>query len=438
MTLTAAELNAWWMPFTANRRFRDSPRLITAASGSYYFTDNGSKVLDGVSGLWCTNLGHGRVEITRAIQQSLVQLDYAPSFQIGHPAAFKLAEKLLSLAPAGFGQVFFSNSGSEACDTALKIALAYHQLRGDTQRTHLVGRKQGYHGAGFGGISVGGISNNSRLIANRLEDVSLLPAPRSSSRFVKGQPPADASQAAALQEIIDRVGGHKIAAVIVESVSCSGGVLVPSKNTLSDIRNICTQHGILLIVDEVITSMGRLGAAFSCQDRFGVIPDIITTAKALTNGTIPLGATLVRESVHQAFLDKSDTLIEFYHGYTFAGNPAACSAALAVLNIMENEQLFTRALDLNELWEQSVHELQGLPGLADIRNCGLLAGFELEPVKSNPGLRAWKVFRECFDRGLLVRANGDVIALCPPLNVSTDHIAEMLTVLSRVIKREFT
>ncbi|WP_461534671.1 omega-aminotransferase AptA [Spongorhabdus nitratireducens] len=437
MTLTAAELNAWWMPFSANRLFKDSPRLITAAEGAYYITDDGNRVLDGICGLWCTNLGHSRSEITAAIQQSLSQLDYAPSFQLGHPAAFTLADKLLKLAPAGFGQVFFTNSGSEACDTALKIALTYHQLQGDTERTHLVGRKQGYHGAGFGGLSVGGINNNARLIKNRLEDVSLLPLPRSEKCFIKGAPPADPHQAEALLEIIQQVGGHRIAAVIVEPVACSGGVLVPSENTLSDIREICTENGILLIVDEVITSMGRLGAAFSCEERFGVVPDIITTAKALTNGTIPLGATLVRGNIHQTFLDKSDTLIDFYHGYTFAGNPAACSAALAVLETMENEKLFTRALDLNELWQQSIHQLQGLPGLTDIRNYGFLAGFELDPVKNSPGLRAWKIFRECFDQGLLVRANGDVIALCPPLNVSTEHIAEMLAILSRVIKREF-
>ena len=437
MTITAAELNAWWMPFTANRRFKESPRLINKAEGVYYFTDTGQKVLDGISGLWCTNLGHGREEITNAVHHSLQTLDYAPSFQLGHPAAFQLANKLCSLAPEGFDQVFFANSGSEACDTALKIALAYHQLRGDTERTHLVGREKGYHGAGFGGLSVGGIASNASLFKNRLQDVSLLPVPLAKQRFVRGLPPADPLQAEALLKVIGRIGGHKIAAVIVEPVSCSGGVIVPPKGYLKQLRRICSEHGILLIVDEVITSMGRLGAAFSSEAVFDVVPDIITTAKALTNGTIPLGATLVQQSVHQTFLESSRTLIEFYHGYTFAGNPAACAASLAVIDIMEKEQLFTRTCSLSNEWEKSVHALQGLPGIIDIRNYGLLAGFELEPDPEQPGLRAWQVFRQCFDRGVLVRANGDVIALCPPLIVTAAQIEVMLAIFSDVIRQAY-
>ncbi len=438
MTITPAELNAWWMPFTANRRFKESPRLINKAEDVYYYTDTGQKILDGISGLWCSNLGHGRQEIVAAVQHALEQLDYAPSFQLGHPDAFRLAKKLCSLAPKGFSQVFFSNSGSEACDTALKIALSYHQLRGDTERTHLVGRGLGYHGAGFGGLSVGGIPNNSQLIKNRLQDVSLLPVPAVNERFIRGLPPADAAQANALEEIIDQVGGHRIAAVIVEPIACSGGVRIPPQGTLKQLRDICTAHGILLIVDEVITSMGRLGAAFSSEANFGVVPDIITTAKALTNGTIPLGATLVQQHIHQTFLESSRTLIEFYHGYTFAGNPAACAASLAVLDIMQREQLFTRANTLNTQWEQAVHSLSGLAGIIDIRNYGLLAGIELEPDPAQPGLRAWQVFRECFDQGLLVRANGDVIALCPPLIITPDEIARILEIFSTVIRRTFS
>jgi beta-alanine--pyruvate transaminase len=432
---SAVSLESLWMPFTANRAFKQAPRLLVSAKDMHYTTVDGRRVLDAVSGLWCVNAGHGRAPIVAAIRAAAGELDFAPSFQMGHPLAFEFANRLAARLPGDLDHVFFVNSGSEAVDTALKIALAYHQARGEGQRTRLVGRQRGYHGVGFGGISVGGIENNRKQFPSLLPAVSHLPDTHDLARnaFSRGQPAHGADRADALEAIIREHGAASIAAVIVEPVAGSTGVLVPPTGYLERLRAICDRHGILLIFDEVITGFGRLGAPFAA-DYFGVLPDIMTVAKGLTNGAVPMGAAIVRHGVYEAVVSGASPGIEFFHGYTYSGHPLAAAAGLAALDVYEQEGLFTRAASLGAYWADAVHALRGLPHVIDLRNLGLVAGIELESRADAPGARAYDVFLDCFAHGVMVRITGDTIALSPPLIVERRQIDEIFEVLSRVLR----
>ena len=429
----APDLEAWWMPFTANRQFKAAPRLLASASGMTYRTTDGQPVLDATSGLWCVNAGHGRPEIADAVHRQLMELDYAPGFQMGHPLAFDLATELAAIAPPGLDRIFFTNSGSESVDTALKIAIGYHRARGEAQRTRLIGSEKGYHGVGFGGISVGGLVNNRRMFP-LLPGIDHLPHTHQPqlNGFSKGQPEHGGDLAAELENIVQLHGGETIAAVIVEPVAGSAGVLPPPKGYLERLRALCDRHGILLIFDEVITGFGRVGAPFAAQ-RFGVTPDIMTTAKGITNGTVPMGAVFARRSIHDAFMQGPPEAIEFFHGYTYSGHPVACAAALAALGIYRREGLFTRALDLEPLWASAIHALRDAPHVADIRNIGLMGAVELTPRPGEPGARGYATLVECLGLGLLIRASGDTIALSPPLIVSEAQIGEIFTTLRDVL-----
>jgi len=429
-------LDAYWMPFTANRQFKANPRLITAAEGMYYTTIEGRRILDGSAGLWCVNAGHGRQEITDAVARQLATLDYSPAFQMGHPAAFDLATKLAALAPAGFDRVFFANSGSEAVDTALKIALAYHRAAGAPSRTRFIGRERGYHGVGFGGISVGGLVNNRRAFPTHLPGVDHLRHTHDLARnaFSRGMPAHGAELADDLERMVALHGADSIAAVIVEPVAGSAGVLPPPKGYLERLRAICDTHGILLIFDEVITGFGRLGTPFA-SGYFGVTPDLFTTAKGLTNGAIPMGAVFARRAIHDALMQGPENQVELFHGYTYSAHPAACAASLAVLEIYRKEDLLTRAASLEGAFADALHDLRALPHVIDIRTIGLMAGIELAPRPGAPGARGYEVFLECLARGLYVRYTADIIALSPPLIVSGEEIATMASTLADVIKR---
>jgi len=430
------KLENYWMPFTANRQFKASPRLLVSAKGMHYASDDGRDVLDGTAGLWCVNAGHGRETITAAVERQLATLDYAPSFQMGHPVAFDFAERLARIAPGGLDRVFFANSGSESVDTALKIALAYQRAVGQASRTRLIGRERGYHGVGFGGISVGGLVNNRRAFAAQLPGVSHLRHTHDLTRnaFVRGQPDHGAELADDLERLVALHGAETIAAVIVEPVAGSTGVLIPPKGYLERLRQLCTQHGLLLIFDEVITGFGRLGAPFA-TDLFGVVPDLVTAAKGLTNGTIPMGAVFASRAVHDALMTGPEAAIELFHGYTYSGHPVACAAGLATLDIYEQEGLLTRAAEIEAVWADAMHSLAGLPNVIDVRTIGLVAGIELSPRAGAPGSRAYDVFVDCFERGLLIRVTGDIIALSPPLIVEPGHIEAMLTILSAALRR---
>jgi beta-alanine--pyruvate transaminase len=433
-TATAPSLDAYWMPFTANRQFKEKPRMLARASGMYYETPEGRRILDGVAGLWCVNAGHGRAEITRAVAQQLEVMDYAPAFQIGHPDAFLLATELAKIAPPGIDHVFFTNSGSESVDTALKIALAFHRAKGDAARTRLIGRERGYHGVGFGGISVGGMTANRKAWpASMIPGVDHLVHTHDPKRnaFTRGQPAHGAELADDLERLVALHDASTIAAVIVEPIAGSTGVLLPPKGYLQRLRQICDKHGILLIFDEVITGFGRVGAAFASEE-FGVTPDIITCAKGLTNGAIPMGAVLVSSRIHETFM-QGPAGIELFHGYTYSAHPAACAAALATLSIYQREGLLTRAKQMAPAFENAVHSLRGIPGVIDVRNYGLVAGIELAPIAGSPGKRAFDAYLECFEKGLLIRTTGDVIALSPALIIEQAHIDEMIGVLSDVI-----
>jgi beta-alanine--pyruvate transaminase len=434
-TSPAFTLDAYWMPFTANRQFKDNPRLLARASGMYYETPEGRKVLDGVAGLWCVNAGHGRPEITDAVASQLAEMDYAPPFQMGHPAAFALAHELVKVAPAGLEHVFFTNSGSESVDTALKIALAYHRVRGDAARTRLLGRERGYHGVGFGGISVGGmVANRKAWPTAMIPGVDHLRHTHDPARnpFSRGLPVHGVEFADDLERLVALHDASTIAAVIVEPIAGSTGVLLPPAGYLKRLREICDRHGILLIFDEVITGFGRCGSAFAAQE-FGVTPDIITCAKGLTNGAVPMGAVLVSKQIYQAFM-QGPAGIELFHGYTYSAHPIACAAGLATLDIYQRQRLFTRARDLAPAFEKAVHALRGLPHVIDIRNYGLVAGIELEPIAGSPGKRAFDVYLKCFERGLLIRTTGDTIALSPALIIEQRHIDELSAVLSQALQ----
>ncbi len=430
------DLAAYWMPYTANRQFKANPRLLVAAQGMHYMAADGRAILDAAAGLWCVNVGHARPEIAQAVDRQLRTLDYAMGFQMGHPGAFELASQLARIAPAGLDRVFFTNSGSEAVDTALKIALAYHRALGQGQRTRFIGRERAYHGCGFGGMSVGGIVGNRRTFGAMLPAVDHLPHTLDIARnaFSRGLPEHGAELADELERIVGLHGADTIAAVIVEPMSGSGGVLPPPKGYLERLRAICDRHGLLLIFDEVITGFGRLGAPFASQG-LGVTPDLFTAAKGITNGSVPMGAVFANRAIYDALMQGPDYAIEFFHGYTYSGHPTACAAALATLDIYRREGLFERAASLSPLWEEAVHSLRGSPHVIDIRNLGLVAGIELEPRVGEPGKRAYDVFVDCFEHGVLARQSGDVIALSPPLIIEESHIQQIVDALSAALRR---
>jgi beta-alanine--pyruvate transaminase len=434
-TTERADLEAFWMPFTANRQFKAKPRLLARAEGMHYWTEDGRKVLDGVAGLWCVNAGHGRKEITEAVSKQLATMEYAPPFQMGHPPGFELASRLVKLAPGDIDHVFFTNSGSEAVDTALKIAIAYQRLRGEGARQRLIGREKGYHGVGFGGTSVGGMVNNRKFFGALLPGVDHLRHTHDleHNAFSRGVPEWGAHLADDLERLVALHDASTIAAVIVEPVAGSAGVLLPPKGYLQRLRSICDKHGILLIFDEVITGFGRLGAPFGAQ-HFDVLPDMITSAKALTNGAIPMGAVFVRKHIYDAFIKGTENGIELFHGYTYSAHPAACAAGLAVQDIYEREGLLTRAAKMAKTFEEAVHSLRGMPRIIDIRKLGLVAGIELEPRPGAPAARAYEIFVKAFEKGILIRTTGDTIALSPPLIVEAEQIDQLVGTLRELIK----
>ena len=430
------ELEAFWMPFTANRQFKANPRLLARAEGMHYWTADGRKVLDAVAGLWCVNAGHGRREIAEAVGQQLLTMDFAPTFQMGHPLGFELANRLAQIAPPGLDRVFFTNSGSESVDTALKIAIAYQRARGLSSKVRLIGREKGYHGVGFGGMSVGGIVNNRKFFAaSMVPGVDHLPHTLDieHNAFSRGLPQWGAHLANELERIIALHDASTIAAVIMEPLSGSAGVILPPVGYLKRIREICDKHDILLIFDEVITGFGRVGKPFGAQ-AFEVTPDLMTTAKGLTNGALPMGAVFAQRKVYDAFMQGPENVIELFHGYTYSAHPVACAAALATLDIYAREELLTRAAALAGPWEDAVHSLKGLPHVIDIRNYGLIGAVELEPRPGKPGARAFEVFLKCFERGVMVRQTGDTIAMSPPLIIEPAQMGQIVEVLGQVIR----
>ena len=426
-------LDAFWMPFTANRQFKSAPRLLVAAKDMHYTSHDGRQILDGAAGLWCVNAGHCRPRITEAIQRQAATMDFSPAFQMGHPLAFEAASRLSAMLPEGLDHVFYANSGSEAVDTALKIALAYHRMRGEGARTRLIGRERGYHGVGFGGISVGGIGPNRRHFGTMLGGVDHLPHTHDLARnaFSHGQPLHGAELADQLERIVALHDPSTIAAVIVEPLAGSTGVLVPPVGYLEKLRAICTKYGILLIFDEVISGFGRLGSPFAI-DRFGVVPDMLTLAKGITNATVPMGAVVASNDVHDAFM-AGPAGIEFFHGYTYSSHVLACAASIATLDTYRDEGLFERAAELSPYFEEAAHSLAGVGPVIDVRNLGIVAGIELEPRPGAPGARAYEVFVGCYERGVLVRATGDILAISPPLIISKAQIDEVFGVLREVV-----
>ncbi|WP_226686292.1 aspartate aminotransferase family protein [Stutzerimonas stutzeri] len=426
----------FWMPFTANRQFKATPRLLESAEGMYYTASNGRQVLDGTAGLWCCNAGHGRREISEAVSKQIAKMDFAPTFQMGHPLPFELAEKLATISPEGLNRVFFTNSGSESADTALKIALAYQRAIGQGSRTRLIGRELAYHGVGFGGMSVGGMANNRRAFGPMLPGVDHLPHTLDLQRnaFSRGLPEHGVERADELERLVTLHGAENIAAVIVEPMSGSAGVILPPVGYLQRLREITARHGILLIFDEVITGFGRVGEAFAAQ-RWGVTPDILTCAKGLTNGAIPMGAVLVADHLFDAFMNGPESVIEFFHGYTYSGHPVACAAALATQQIYQQENLFQKAIDLEPYWQEALFSLRDLPNVIDIRTVGLVAGIQFAAHADGVGKRGYEVFRECFEKGLLVRASGDTIALSPALIVEKPQIDTMIAQLADGIRQ---
>ncbi len=431
------DLDAYWMPFTANRQFKKAPRLLAKASGMHFWTPEGREVLDGSAGLWCVNAGHARPRIVQAIAQQAAELDYAPPFQMGHPKAFELAEKLVGIMPEGLGKVFYTNSGSEAVETALKMAIAYHRVRGEGARTRLIGRERGYHGVNFGGISVGGIVSNRKMFGTLLAGVDHIRHTHDPARnaFSVGQPAHGGTEFADdLERVIALHDASTIAAVIVEPVAGSTGVLLPPKGYLQRLREICDRHGILLIFDEVITGFGRTGAPFAA-DTFGVTPDLMTVAKGITNGCVPMGAVFATRAIHDAFMNGPEHLIEFFHGYTYSAHPLACAAALATLDVYAEEGLLTRAREMEGAFADALHSLKGLPHVVDVRNIGLVGGIELASRPGEPGKRAFEAFLDCWEHGVLVRTTGDIIALSPPLIIEKPHIDQLIGAITAALRR---
>jgi beta-alanine--pyruvate transaminase len=429
-------MGAYWMPFTANRQFKKAPRLLVRAEGMHYWDKDGRQVLDGVAGLWCVNAGHGRPRITKAIQDQAAEMDFAPPFQMGHPKAFELAERLAALAPAGMNKVFFANSGSEAVETALKMALAYHRVRGEGTRTRLIGRERGYHGVNFGGISVGGMVGNRKHYGTMLAGVDHIRHTHDLTRnaYSVGQPAHGAELADDVERMVALHDASTIAAVIVEPIAGSTGVLIPPQGYLQRLRELCDRHGILLIFDEVITGFGRTGNAFAAQT-FGVTPDLITCAKGLTNGAVPMGAVIAQQKIHDAFMQGPENAIEFLHGYTYSAHPLACAAGIATLDTYEEDGLLTRAQQMGSYFAEAVHSLKGEPHVIDIRNFGLVGGVELTPVAGAPTKRAFDVFLDCWQQGLMVRTTGDIIAMSPPLIIERSHIDQMVDTVRTALRR---
>ena len=429
-----ASMSSFWMPFTNNRDFKANPRLLVSAEGMYYKDVDGNAVLDGTAGLWCVPCGHNQPKIVAAVREMVGQLDFAPTFQMGHPAAFDLAEKLMDYTGRRFGHVFYTNSGSEAVDTALKMALAYHRARGEAGRTRLIGRERGYHGVGFGGISVGGIGGNRRTFGPLLPGVDHLPHTHNLEKnaYSRGEPEHGANLADELERIVALHDASTIAAVIVEPVAGSTGVLIPPKGYLKRLRELCTKHGILLIFDEVITGFGRLPTPFAF-DYFDVEPDMVTCAKGLTNAIVPMGAVFTKQHIHDAFMD-GPAGIELFHGYTYSGHPLACAAAIATLDVFKEQNILEHAASMQQYWADAVHSLKGLPHVIDIRTIGLIAGIELQPIDGKPGARAFNAFKKAFADGILIRTTGDIIALSPPLVLEKKHIDELFGKLATVLK----
>lgn len=429
-------MDAFWMPFTANRQFKQEPRLLAKASGMHFWTPEGREVLDGIAGLWCVNAGHARPKIVKAIAEQAQELDFAPPFNMGHPKAFELAEKLVELTPPGLNKVFYTNSGSEAVETALKMAIAYHRVRGEGSRTRLIGRERGYHGVNFGGISVGGIVANRKMFGTLLAGVDHIRHTHDLARnaFSRGVPEHGAELADDLERLVTLHDASTIAAVIVEPVAGSTGVLLPPKGYLQRLREICDKHGILLIFDEVITGFGRLGSPFAAT-QFGVTPDLMTVAKGITNGCVPMGAVFAKQHIHDVFMTGPEHLIEFFHGYTYSSHPLACAAALATLETYADDGLLTRGAQMAPYFENALHSLTDAPNVIDVRNIGLVGGIELAPRPGEPGKRAFDVFLECWQRGVLIRTTGDTIALSPPLIVENKHIDQIVGTLADVLKK---
>ena len=429
------EQSAFFMPFSMNRQFKKAPRLLARAEGMYYYTPDGRKLIDGTSGLWCVNAGHCRKPIVEAVQRQVAELDFAPAFQMGHPLAFEFADKLAAMAPGDLKRIFFTNSGSESVDTALKLALAYHRVRGEGHRVRLIGRERGYHGVNFGGTAVGGMVGNRKIFGALVAGVDHIRHTHDAEKnaFSRGQPKHGAELADDLERLCALHDPSTIAAVIVEPVACSGGVLVPPVGYLERLRAICDKHGILLIFDEVITAWGRLGKPFGAQ-HFGVLPDMMTTAKGITNGTVPMGAVFMREGIYQAFMTGPELGIEMPHGYTYSSHPLACAAGLATLQVYEEEGLLTRAAELWPYWEEQAHALKGLPNVIDIRNIGLIAAIELAPRPGAPGARALEAHVRAFEKGAYIRVAADIIALAPPLIIGKGEIDQLFDVVRGVLR----
>ena len=433
------DLDAFWMPFTANRQFKKSPRMLTRAAGMHYWTDDGRQILDSSAGMWCVNAGHARPKIVKAIAEQAAELDYAPPFQMAHPKAFELADRVAKLTPAGLNKIFFTNSGSESVDTALKMALAYHRVRGEGHRTRLIGRERGYHGVNFGGISVGGIVSNRKMFGTLLSGVDHIRHTHDLTRnaFSVGQPEHGAELADDLERLCLLHDASTIAAVIVEPVAGSTGVLVPPKGYLQRLREICDKHGILLIFDEVITGFGRMGTNFAA-DYYGVVPDMLNFAKCVTNGVIPLGGVICRDKLYDAMMNTQapEHVVEFFHGYTYSGHPVACAAAIATLELFQRDQLFARAGQMGKVLGDAFHStFMGLPNVIGIRSLGLAAAVELAPIAGLPGKRAYDIFLDCFHHGTLVRPAGDVLVIAPPYIVEKEHIDVLVNTLADAIKK---
>ncbi len=417
------DMEAYWMPFTGNRYFKQNPRMISRAEGMHCYTPDNRKLLDAVAGLWCCNAGHCHPKIVEAIKAQAEVLDYAMAFQLGHPKAFELANKLTAIAPEGIDYAFFVNSGSEAVDTALKMALAYHRIRGQGERTRFIGREKGYHGVGFGGISVGGMSPNRKMFGAMLPGVDHLPHTHNIEKnaFSKGLPKWGAHLADGLEDIVALHDPSTIAAVIIEPIAGSAGVILPPEGYLQRMREICDKHGILLIFDEVICGFGRTGDAFGAS-RFEVTPDLMTLAKGLTSGTVPMGAVLAAKAIYETFMTGPDGAIEFFHGYTYSGHPLAAAAACATLDVYQEEGMFERARSMENRFGDALHTLKGEPNVIDVRNFGLIGAVELEAVPGKPTLRAMNIFRDCFDKGVIIRTTGDTLAFSPPLIIDNEQI----------------
>ena len=429
-------MDASWMPFTASRQFKKAPRLLAKASGMHFWTPEGRQILDGIAGLWCVNAGHARPKIVKAIQDQAAEMDFAPPFNMAHPKAFQLAEELVKITPPGLNKVFYANSGSEAVETALKMAIAYHRARGEGQRTRLIGRERGYHGVNFGGISVGGMVANRKMFGHLLAGVDHIRHTHDLARnaYSRGQPEHGAELADDLERLIALHDASTIAAVIVEPVAGSTGALIPPKGYLQRLREICDKHGILLIFDEVITGFGRLGSPFAAT-HFGVTPDLMTVAKGITNGCVPMGAVFAKQAIHDVFMNGPEHVIEFFHGYTYSAHPLACAASLATLETYADEGLLTRGAKMAATFENALHGLKGLPNVIDVRNIGLVGGIELAPIAGQPGKRAFDIFLACWERGLLIRTTGDIIALSPPLIIEESHIDQIVGTIADVLKR---